>query len=322
MAFLTYINKEGNLTEIPIDATNIQVLDIKGRFQHKNLEDVIGEIGTGSAENVSRIEQEIGEEELQTESGTIKGAINEVNIQLNDLTKKVDNIKVPDGTTAEKGIVQLENSVSSTATDKAATPNSVKSAYDLASTANGNAELALSRANEAFQSASNGKTAIAGVLGYVSGGNTHQELANEAQYCKNIMANNLNAKGVGANGNSALRDLANSIGNISVQSLGGKPFATGVTEFTNSDGASTTINLPFKPALVFGIICSTDSKLTPNMVIYTDSSLVVGGINLYILKDYGKAFYAQIDSNGNNFVITVKASIYLKSPVKWVAFGL
>lgn len=90
MAFLTYINKEGNLTEIPIDATNIQVLDIKGRFQHKNLEDVIGEIGTGSAENVSRIEQEIGEEELQTESGTIKGAINEVNMYLNEKANNID----------------------------------------------------------------------------------------------------------------------------------------------------------------------------------------------------------------------------------------
>ena len=39
---------------------------------------------------------------------------------------------IQDGTTAQKGAVQLEDSISSTSTTKAATPNSVKSAYDLA----------------------------------------------------------------------------------------------------------------------------------------------------------------------------------------------
>lgn len=43
---------------------------------------------------------------------------------------------VQDGTTSQKGVVQLEDSHSSTSTTKAATPNSVKSAYDLANTAN------------------------------------------------------------------------------------------------------------------------------------------------------------------------------------------
>lgn len=180
-----------------------------------------------------------------------------IDSHLNDLTKKVDNIKIPDGTTAEKGIVQLEDSISSTSTNKAATANSVKNAYDkgvsaynLANTANGNANNAMSRANEAFQSASNGKTAIAGVLGYVSGGNTHQELANEAQYCKNIMANNLNAKGVGANGNYALRDLANSIGSISIESLGGVRFATGKVGIPNTGDNRGTISLGFTPNLI------------------------------------------------------------------------
>ena len=43
---------------------------------------------------------------------------------------------VQDGTTSQKGVVQLEDSYASTSTTKAATPNSVKSAYDLANTAN------------------------------------------------------------------------------------------------------------------------------------------------------------------------------------------
>ena len=51
---------------------------------------------------------------------------------------------IPDGTTSQKGIVQLEDSHTSTSTTKAATPNSVKEAYDLANTAN---TLAGSKAN-------------------------------------------------------------------------------------------------------------------------------------------------------------------------------
>lgn len=39
---------------------------------------------------------------------------------------------IQDGTTEQKGIVQLEDAVDSTSTSKAATPNSVKTAYDLA----------------------------------------------------------------------------------------------------------------------------------------------------------------------------------------------
>ena len=45
------------------------------------------------------------------------------------------DISIQDGTTAQKGAVQLEDSTSSTSTTKAATPNAVKSAYDLAAAA-------------------------------------------------------------------------------------------------------------------------------------------------------------------------------------------
>ena len=45
------------------------------------------------------------------------------------------DISIQDGTTSQKGAVQLEDSTSSTSTTKAATPNSVKSAYDLANAA-------------------------------------------------------------------------------------------------------------------------------------------------------------------------------------------
>lgn len=45
------------------------------------------------------------------------------------------DISIQDGTTSQKGALQLEDSTSSTSTTKAATPNSVKSAYDLANAA-------------------------------------------------------------------------------------------------------------------------------------------------------------------------------------------
>ena len=45
------------------------------------------------------------------------------------------SVGIQDGTTAQKGAVQLEDSTSSTSTTKAATPNSVKTAYDLADAA-------------------------------------------------------------------------------------------------------------------------------------------------------------------------------------------
>lgn len=62
--------------------------------------------------------------------GTLKGiasfsqdANGEVTLALND---------IQDGTTSQKGVVQLENSTSSTSTTTAATPAAVKAAYDLA----------------------------------------------------------------------------------------------------------------------------------------------------------------------------------------------
>jgi hypothetical protein len=58
-------------------------------------------------------------------------------------------VGIQDGTTAQKGAVQLEDSTASTSTTNAATPNSVKSAYDLANTANTAASSAQTTANAA-----------------------------------------------------------------------------------------------------------------------------------------------------------------------------
>ena len=67
-----------------------------------------------------------------------------------DATNDKVTFAVADGSTSAKGLVQLTNSTSSTSTTTAATPNSVKSAYDLANTAKTNAATAQTRADSAY----------------------------------------------------------------------------------------------------------------------------------------------------------------------------
>ena len=72
-----------------------------------------------------------------------------------DATNDKVTFSVPDGSTGTKGVVQLTNSISSTSTTTAATPNSVKSAYDLANSAKGRADDAYALA-ESKASSSHG----------------------------------------------------------------------------------------------------------------------------------------------------------------------
>lgn len=77
-----------------------------------------------------------------------------------DTTEDKIIIAVADGTTSTKGVVRLTNSTSSTSTTTAATPNSVKSAYDLANTAKTNAATAQSKADSAYTLADNAQTQL------------------------------------------------------------------------------------------------------------------------------------------------------------------
>ena len=67
-----------------------------------------------------------------------------------DATNDKITFAVADGSTSAKGIVQLTDSTSSTSTTTAATPNSVKSAYDLANNAKTSADTAQKRADSAY----------------------------------------------------------------------------------------------------------------------------------------------------------------------------
>lgn len=94
-----------------------------------------------------------------------------------DITNDKITFAVADGSTSGKGVVQLINSTSSTSTTTAATPNSVKTAYDLANTAKTNAATAQTRADNAYALAESkvdslsdlGVTATATELNYMDG---------------------------------------------------------------------------------------------------------------------------------------------------------
>lgn len=66
-----------------------------------------------------------------------------------DATNDKVTFTVVDGSTSSKGVVQLTNSTSSTSVTTAATPNSVKTAYDLANTTKTNLEAEIERATVA-----------------------------------------------------------------------------------------------------------------------------------------------------------------------------
>lgn len=76
--------------------------------------------------------------------------MNEIGQEINQLREDVDNIHIPPATLTEAGIVQLSSATDSTSEAMAATPKAVKLAYD--------------RAEQAFQSASNGKELIASAV--------------------------------------------------------------------------------------------------------------------------------------------------------------
>lgn len=81
-----------------------------------------------------------------------------VHLEANGRVSAVANTAVRAGSTSVTGIVQLTDATNSTSTTTAATPNAVKSAYDLASTANTNAATAQTTADAAYGQANTATT--------------------------------------------------------------------------------------------------------------------------------------------------------------------
>ena len=65
------IRKDGQVGELILSADSIQVLDIEGRFNSKNLEDVLKEVSSGTETNMTRIENKV--EQLSNPNLLING---------------------------------------------------------------------------------------------------------------------------------------------------------------------------------------------------------------------------------------------------------
>lgn len=107
-----------------------------------------------------------------------------------DATNDKITFSVADGTTSAKGVVQLTDSTSSTSTTTAATPNSVKSAYDLATAALGDAAIAQYSTNELNEELNTKPGLKTTGLTYTVGSDTFT--AEEGAEAFNITNNNTN----------------------------------------------------------------------------------------------------------------------------------
>ena len=72
-----YITKDGQKKKVNISATDVQLLDIDGRFKSKNLEDALKEVGSGTEENMTRIENKV-EEKLHYPLKEVEDLNNEI----------------------------------------------------------------------------------------------------------------------------------------------------------------------------------------------------------------------------------------------------
>ena len=78
------IRKDGQVGELILPADSIQVLDIEGRFNSKNLEDVLKEVGSGTETNMTRIEERVNQ---------INEKIVDNTTQLDTIENNIDNYK-------------------------------------------------------------------------------------------------------------------------------------------------------------------------------------------------------------------------------------
>jgi len=92
-----------------------------------------------------------------------------VHLEANGRVSSIANTSVRTGTTSVTGIVQLTDATNSTSTTTAATPNAVKSAYDLADTANTSATAAQSTADGAFTAANTAQSTADGAQTHAEG---------------------------------------------------------------------------------------------------------------------------------------------------------
>jgi hypothetical protein len=198
-------------------------------------------------------------------------------------------VGIQDGTTAQKGAVQLEDSTSSTSTTKAATPNSVKSAYDLA---NGAIPKTL--------------TTTTGDIIYASSANTPARL------------------GIGSSGN--VLTVSGGVPTWAAPAGGGKVLqvvsatsttATTITTDTMADtGITATITPTASNSKILVLISAAINIKRSNTDIFAGAQLMRGATKIADWFPSSASRFVGIEATGASYVaITNQNSIvYLDSP--------
>lgn len=148
-----------------------------------------------------------------------------------DTTNDKINFVVPTGSTSAKGIIQLTNSTSSTSTTTAATPNSVKSAYDLANTAKTTADGKSDIGHKHTVSEITDLTATATELNYMDGVTSNVQTQLDGKAASGHTHNYAGSSSAGGSATSAVKLDTSTAGSKTqpVYFSGGKPVATTYT---------------------------------------------------------------------------------------------
>ncbi|SFC63748.1 phage tail protein [Clostridium uliginosum] len=226
-----------------------------------------------------------------------KSDIEEISSQLKDLTNNKAN---------KTDLEKLQNTVNNI--DLSATKVNLNPISGM------NSKNVQAGMQELFTFASNGKNSIAGKVGNVSGSNTHLEIANEIQNDKNTMVSNLSSKGVSANGNEALASLASKVGNISISTLGGVEYATGVLKRDSKNKVIGFATVPFKPNYIIISCIYPDSNYTEILAYYMDYTpldVLSGTFFNFKRTDYSSEHvdFGHTQVGGNNYVVAGKCII-------------
>ena len=169
----------------------------------------------------------------------------------------VTNTTIRSATTSETGITQLTDAVDSTSTTTSATPNSVKSSYDLANTANINAATAQSTADgaqthaegaftQANTNATNVSTAQTHADGAFDAANTAQTTADAAFGQANTATTNASTAQTTADGAYAHANGAFDAANTKFASAGGT--VSGFVDVTQNVTVGSYVDLNTAPS--------------------------------------------------------------------------
>ncbi len=249
-----------------------------------------------------------------------------IDTQLKENADGLTSHKNEDATLTQKGHVQLSNATDSDSETMAATSKAVKTAYDLA--------------EQAFQSASNGKSSVVSVIGKpVTTDNTFNEIAEQIQITKNKLgeqigngintiansldfmvnvslqgyldnlATELSKKGQSAVGTEGLYSMVKKVSNIST----GKKWASGDAGFFSISASKTITGLSFIPSVI--ILYSTrQGTIYQNNANYIDVNT-----NGWIQAGTTVVLSVPTMPTTTEFTIKNNMSGYTITSVKWLA---